>query len=117
MGRGKEELVRIIPYLNNNPKSVELMKVWTKVFQFRLDDDEPFYITVKRGQMMLEDGLYPDPDLIMVGDAKEFAQVAEGYKDITHPIAHGQLRLSKGKNWELISFSRILGTTQYLKRR
>ena len=115
MAQGKDDLKGIVPFLNENPKAMELMKVWPRKVQFELDSEaSPFHIVIEQNSMSLFDGACKEPDIIVAGDAKEFANVVTGVKDITHPIAHGQLVVKKGKISEMVHFNRIV---QLAKRR
>jgi len=113
MGEGKDELKRVIPLFDGNPRAMEIMEGWSKTVLFDLDGEEtPFYIRVKKGRMSLGVGVPQEPDIVVKGDGKELAKVVRRERDITHPIAEAHLRIDKGKLSQLILFDRILATAK-----
>ncbi len=109
METGRSELERVIPALNASPRAKNLMEAWPRIVQFDLEGEAgPFHIIVDKGQMKLGAGVHKAPNIVVAGDTAEFANVILGKKDITHPLLFGQLRLTQGKNMEMITFARIL---------
>ena len=109
MVQGKDDLKEIVPLLNLSPKAMEKMKAWPRKVQFELTNEtSPFHIVINQGKIDLLEGPCKEPDLIVAGDAKELANVVKGVKDITHPIANGQLVVKKGKISEMTQFNRIV---------
>ena len=114
MGEARNEVVTLLPLVNSSPRARNIMEGWPRIILLELDGEEkPFYITIEQGQMRLEEKSHHEPDIVIMGSATELAKVFRGDKDITHPLAHGQLRPSRGKSIELVIFlSRILGAVQ-----
>jgi putative sterol carrier protein len=111
MSEVKKEVTKIVSLLNSSSRARELMETWPRVLQLDLDEEEsPFYLLIDHGQMAVKESVDKQADLVIQGSGKEFIEVVSGRKDIMYPIAHGQIKLSKGKISEMISFSRILGT-------
>jgi putative sterol carrier protein len=109
MGETKDALKEIIPILNNNPRSADLMGAFTRVIQFDLDGEKgKFLMTVRKGRMALPKTVSKKVDIVVSGDTKEFAKVVRGEIDVTHPIARGQLIIKKGKVSEMTLLNRIL---------
>jgi putative sterol carrier protein len=111
MGEAKSEVIKLVPLINSSSGAMKIMEGWPRSILLELDGEEnPFFITIEQGKMRVEEKSNKEPDIIMLGDAREIAKVFRGDKDITHPLAHGQLRLKRGKSIELVIFlSRILG--------
>jgi putative sterol carrier protein len=113
MGEGKDELKRVIPLFNDNPRAIEIMEGWPRTVLFDLNGEEtPFYISVKEGRMSLAEGVPKEADIVVKGDGRELAKVVKRERDITHPIAEAILRVEKGKLSQLILFDRILATAK-----
>ncbi len=113
MSEGKDELKKVVPLFDGNPKAVEIMEGWPRTVLFELDGEKPpFYITVKEGKMSFAEGVPKEADIVVKGNGKEFAKVVKRERDITHPIAEGSLRVDKGKLSQLIIFDRILATAK-----
>ena len=109
MGQAKNSLERMIPWLNDHPKAIGIMKAWPRKVQFDLDKERsPFHIVVGRGEMSLLDGVCGEPDIIVGGDEKALAEVVEGVIDITHPISQGRLFVKRGKISEMTQFNRLI---------
>jgi len=106
MGIVKDELAMVIPTLNQNPKAREIIWVLPSVIAFKLEG-EGFCMTIADGQVKLE-GLGPEPDIVVSGDASEFLKVITREKDITHVVAGGKVWVSQGKLSKMILFDRML---------
>jgi len=104
----KNELMKRIPVMNGNPRAKQLLEVWPRKVQFELDGEAPFYINIEKGTITGSDGSIQNPDIIMTGNSPIIARVIRGEVDITHPLAHGELVLRKGKVKDLLTFSRVL---------
>lgn len=117
MGEAKSEVLKLIPLVNSSSGATKIMGGWPKSILVQLEGEEsPFYIIIEQGKMRVEEKLEREPEMVMLGNATEIAKVFRGDKDITHPLAHGQLRLQRGKSIELVLFlSRILGAVHRKK--
>lgn len=117
MGEAKNELAKLVPLVNANSRATKIMESWPRTMLLELEGETgPFYLIIDQGRMSLEEKSPKEPDIIMQGSAAEFARVARGDKDITHPLGHGHLRLSRGKGLELVIFlSRIFGAVHRKK--
>ena len=117
MAEVKDELERIIPLLNTNPKAKEVMDGWPRLIRFELEGEEqPFSLVVEQGQAkLLDDPASREPDIILLGSAKEFVRVVRRERDITHPIAEGTVWLGTGKLSQMIIFDRILAMSKRRK--
>ncbi len=117
MGEVRSEAEKLIPLINNNSAATKIMQSWPRSILLELEGEEnPFYIIIEQGQMRVEETSQKEPDIVMEGSATEIAKVFRGDKDITHPLAHGQIGLRRGKSLELVIFlSRILGAVHRKK--
>ena len=111
MGKAIETLEKRIPMLNKSNRAKELMEVWPKIVRMEFRDEPgPFYMIVENGQIRMEKASAKEPEIVMVGDGQEFAKVAAGEKDISHPLFHGQIKIIKGTVKEVMVLSRIIGS-------
>jgi len=113
MGEVKDELKRVIPLLNGNPRAKEIIEGWPRTVLFELEGEEtPFHISVREGRLSLGDGVPGEVDILVRGKGKELARVVRRERDITHPIAEASLKVEKGQLSQLIIFDRILATAK-----
>ncbi len=113
MGEAKNEIKRVIPLFDDNPKAKEIMDGWPRTVLFELEGEEtPFYISVRDGRISIGEGTPTEVDILVKGKSKEFARVVRRERDITHPIAEAVLWVEKGKLSQLIILDRILAAAK-----
>ena len=113
MGQAKEELLKIIPALNSSRKAGDMMKVFTRKIRFDLRSEEnAFTLEIEKGQMKVTEDTTGEANIIVTGEAKEFAKVISAGVDVTHPIAFGHIVITKGKVSEMTLLNRILWATR-----
>jgi putative sterol carrier protein len=118
MGEGKEALKQTVDLVNQIERSAELMGGWEKTIQFDFQGESgPFHITIEAGKMKFAEGAAKDPDIIMTGKTSALAPAVRGVVDISHPISRGDIVITKGQVKEMITFGRIFGATQRLRRK
>ena len=118
MGKGKEALMQTVDLINSIDRSAELMQGWSKTIQFDFKGEEgPFYLSIDKGKMKFAEGPANNPDIVMTGDTNAFAPSVTGLVDISHPISRGDIVITKGQVKEMITFGRIFGATQRLRRK
>lgn len=109
MSRTFEELSQLAPRLNESRAARNLMEVFPRTIQFRLDgEDGPFYMTIDSARITVAKGVSDKADLVVAGNTREFAKVMSEKVDVTHPIAQGHIRIEKGKVSEMTLLNRIL---------
>ena len=62
------------------------------IFQFLLEDDDNFYITIKNQSCSTTQGEHPDPSVTLLMDAETFINVVTGKQDGMSAFMKGQLR-------------------------
>jgi putative sterol carrier protein len=113
MGETLNEMEGLILRLNESRSARNLMESFSRTIQFDLEGEEnKFFITIEGGRMTLTKGVAEKPDIGIAGDTKEFAKVVRGKLDVTHTIAHGHIRITKGKVSEMTLLNRILWVTE-----
>ena len=113
MGQAKEELLKIIPALNGSRKAGDMMKVFRRKIRFDLTGEEnAFNLEINNGQMKVTEDAPGEADIVVTGEAAEFAKVISHGVDVTHPIAFGHIVITKGKVSEMTLLNRILWATR-----
>jgi putative sterol carrier protein len=116
MGQAKENLMKIVKKMNENPKAqaVFITNVagkdidWEMSFQFKLDDVEPFFLEVKNQAGKISDGIKSDAEIVISGEFKAIERICEGKGDFTHAISREQITVEKGKVMDVIRLTRAI---------
>lgn len=83
-----ERIVRKLPQ-KFNPEQAQGLSA---VFQFRLNDAEPFYISINAGECESHFGLHEDPSLVLRLDEATLIRIINGEQDGMGAFMKGQLR-------------------------
>ncbi|MFW9947389.1 MAG: SCP2 sterol-binding domain-containing protein [Candidatus Odinarchaeota archaeon] len=118
MGIAKEKLEKIVEKVNVNPKVEQVFITdiagkpvdWDMVFQFNLDNEDPFYVEIKARKAKVLDGKASEPDILMTGDNNALIRICEGKGDFTHAISREEITVEKGKVIEVIRLTRAITT-------
>ena len=116
MGIAKENLIKIIEKLNGIPKAQTVFVTniagkdvdWDMIFQFNLDNENPFYLEVKERNVKIVDGTFSDAEIVMTGDNNAIVRICEGKGDFTHAISREQITVEKGKVMDVIRLTRAI---------
>jgi putative sterol carrier protein len=116
VGVAKENLQRIIEKINNTPKAQKVFLTnisgkevhWNMIFQFNLDNEEPFYLEIKNSKVSLYDGRADDPEIILSGENEAIKRICEGQGDFTHAISREEITVEKGKVMDVIRLTRAI---------
>jgi putative sterol carrier protein len=109
MGVTFDEFLGLASRLNESRSARGLMDAFPRTIEFHLEGEEgPFYMTIDGGRMSIAKGAPENSDIVMSGDGSQFVKVVQGKLDVTHTIAQGHMRVTKGKVSEMTLFNRIL---------
>ena len=116
MGQAKENLIKIVEKMNENPKAQAVYVTniagkdvdWEKTFQFNLDNDEPFYLEIKNQKSKVLDGTKSEALIVMSGKSDAIMRICEGKGDFTHAISREQITVEKGKVMDVIRLTRAI---------
>ena len=109
MGVTYDEFLELASRLNESRSARNLMETYPRAIEFYLDGEEgPFYMTIDGGRMSIAKGVPQKSDIVMSGDGSQFVRVVQGKLDVTHTLAQGHMRVTKGKVSDLTQFNRIL---------
>jgi putative sterol carrier protein len=116
MGQSKENLIKIVEKMNENPKAQAVFVTniagkdvnWEMSFQFNLDNEAPYFLEVKNQAVNLSDGIKSDAVVVMSGESNAIERICEGKGDFTHAISREQITVEKGKVMDVIRLTRAI---------
>jgi len=116
MGPAKENLLKIVERMNENPKAQTVFVTniagknvdWEMFFQFNLDSDEPFYLEIKNQKSKVLEGTKSDALIVMSGKSDAIVRICEGKGDFTHAISREEILVEKGNVMDVIRFTRAI---------
>lgn len=116
MGVASKSLEKIIEKMNTIEKAqaVFITNVagkdvdWEMIFQFNLDNEDPFFVEIKERKAKLVAGTASDAEIVMSGDNNAIVRICEGKGDFTHAISREQITVEKGKVMDVIRLTRAI---------
>ena len=116
MGLARDNFEKIVKGMNGNAKVEQAFTTniagkdvnWDMIFQFNLDNEDPFYLEIKDRKAKIVSGTAPDAPIIMSGDNNAIVRVCEGKGDFTHAISREQITVEKGKVMDVIRLTRAI---------
>jgi len=116
VGIASENLSKIVENMSGNAKvdAVFVTNIggkevdWDMIFQFNLDNEDPFYLKVKGRKAEMIKGTASDSNIIMTGDNNAIVKICNGKGDFTHAISREQIKVTKGKIIEVIRLTRAI---------
>ena len=81
---------------------------WNMDFQFNLDAEEPFYLSIQDKQAYLNPGTKTEAEVVMSGDNKSIIKICQGKGDFTHAISREEITVLKGKVMDVIRLTRAI---------
>jgi hypothetical protein len=116
MGLAKDSLMKIIDLLNQNEKAQSVFVTniagrdvnWDVAFQFKLQNENPFYLDIKNKSISLTDGINSNASVELAGDPRAIIRICEGKGDFTHAISREHIIVEKGKVMDVIRLTRAI---------
>ena len=116
MGIAVESLKIIAKKINKIPKAQQVFVTdiggkslnWNMIFQFNLNDEEPFYLTIKEKIVSVTLGTEIEAETVMTGENKAIIKICNGKGDFTHAISREEITVEKGKVMDLIRLTRAI---------
>jgi len=123
MGPAKENLLKIVEKMNENPKAQAVFATniagkdvdWEITFQFNLDNDEPFYLEIKNQKSKVLEGTKSDAVIVMSGKTDAIVRICEGKGDFTHAISREEILVEQGDVMDVIRLTRAITIVLRLK--
>ncbi len=116
MGQAKENLMKIVEKMNENPKAQAVFVTniagkdvdWEMSFQFNLDKDEPFSLEIKNQKSKVLDGTKSEALIVMSGKSDAIVRICKGKGDFTHAISREEILVEKGSVMDVIRLTRAI---------
>jgi putative sterol carrier protein len=116
MGTANEKLGEIVYKINNISKAQEVFVTdiggkpvnWEMTFQFNLDNEDPFYLTIRDQKVEITPGTNSNAEIIMSGDNNAIIKICNGKGDFTHAISREEINVEKGKVMDVIRLTRAI---------
>jgi hypothetical protein len=116
MGQAKENLMKIVERMNQNPKAQAVFVTniagkdvdWEMSFQFNLEKDEPFYLEIKNRAANLSDLSKSDAIIVISGKSDAIVRICEGKGDFTHAISREEILVEQGNVMDIIRLTRAI---------
>ncbi len=70
------------------------MSSWNKIFQFNIENEEPFYIEFKSGTMKLVKGTHSNPTATLSMSKDTLIKILRGELDAMAAFIRGQMRIT-----------------------
>lgn len=113
MGEARDAVAALTAAGDPGGRLARQLGQWTTVLEFALEGEEgPFHLVVQNGRLTLRPGRHPQPVTRIEGQAESFAPVARGDLDITHAIASGALRVTRGDWFDALNFSKAVAAVR-----
>jgi putative sterol carrier protein len=118
MSLAREKFLEIIKKMNQNDKAQAVFVTnvagkdvdWKMSFQFNLDNEDPFYVEIKKQKTFLFKGTKSDACIVMSGDPNSIIKICYGKGDFTHAISREEITVEKGKVMDVIRLTRAITT-------
>ena len=116
MGVARENLMEIIKRMNKNPKALQVFITdvggktvnWNMIFQFNLEEEDPFYLAIKDQEIVINSGTSQDAEIVMSGDNNSITKICRGKGDFTHAISREEIKVETGKVIDVIRLTRAI---------
>jgi len=108
LGKVYFELKKLAEKANANPVFREKAMGWNKMIHFRIIDDieESCVVTTKNGEVSIEEGDVPNPDIIVATDMGSFDEIIKGSLKPSSAFLRGCLK-AEGPIFDLIKLNSI----------
>ncbi|MFX1302689.1 MAG: SCP2 sterol-binding domain-containing protein [Promethearchaeota archaeon] len=112
----KDNLKKILLGMEDNLKVEDMFTTnvggkdvaWDKIFQFNLDNEDPFFLVIKDKKVKITDGTVLDPDVILTGDPNSIVNICNGKGDFTHAISREEIKVAEGKVMDVIRLTKAI---------
>ncbi|MCL5802237.1 MAG: SCP2 sterol-binding domain-containing protein [Thermoplasmataceae archaeon] len=90
----KELLEQIVSKANGNEAVKKEISGFNKVFQFKVTDSSPFYVSIENGSVTMKDGEAQTPSATIVGTDAVLSDMFSGKLDPIKAFMAGQIKVS-----------------------
>jgi|YelNatPaOPRAMG01_1025707.scaffolds.fasta_scaffold16104_2 putative sterol carrier protein len=93
----------------NLDRITPVIKGWSKVFQFKVSDGEPFYIEFKNDKAAVVKGEHQSPIATLIVKKEDLVKILRGELDANQAFFKGVLKIS-GNILETLNLKKVLDT-------
>jgi len=116
LATAKESLMKIVEKMNKIPKVLQVFVTdvggelvnWNITFQFNLNGEDPFNLTIKDQQIAVNEGTFQNAEIVVSGDNNAIMKICQGKGDFTHVISREEIKVDKGKVIDVIRLTRAI---------
>lgn len=98
----------------NLEKITPVIKGWSKTFQFKVTDGEPFYIEFKEDKAAVVKGEHPSPTATLIIRKEDLMKILRGELDANQAFFKGILKIS-GNIIETLNLKKVLDVFKEIK--
>jgi putative sterol carrier protein len=106
-----EVLSELAGKASQNPGLKEKTKDWNKVFQFRPTDAEPFYVSIRSGEVRVDKGSSSNATATIIMSSGDMVQLFRGQIDPIQAFFSGKLKV-EGNVFEAQSLQSLLESSR-----
>jgi putative sterol carrier protein len=93
----------------NLDRITPIIRGWSKVFQFKVSDGEPFYIEFKNDKAAVVKGEHQSPIATLIVKKEDLVKILHGELDANQAFFKGVLKIS-GNILETLNLKKVLDT-------
>jgi len=124
MGAAKDNLARIIADMPGNAKVDATFSTniggkevaWDMTFQFNLDNEDSFTLTIKDKKASVADGTVSGAGVVLTGDPNSIVKICNGKGDFTHAISREEITVAEGKVMDVIRLTKAITLVLHAKK-
>lgn len=90
----KDDLSIIVEQAKNYPEVLKEISSWSKTFQFDVSDEPPYYVSIEKGAVSLEDGKSESAAATISASGAILSDMFAGNLNPVQAFMSGQLRVS-----------------------
>lgn len=93
----------------NLDRITPVIRGWSKIFQFKVSDGEPFYIEFKNDKAIVVKGEHQSPTATLILKKEDLVKILRGELDANQAFFKGILKIS-GNIMETLNLKKVLDT-------
>lgn len=90
----KDDLAAIVEHAKSYPEVTKELSSWSKVFQFNVSDESPYYVSIEKGSISLEDGTSSSPAATISATGNVLSELFSGKLNAVQAFMGGKLKVS-----------------------
>ncbi|HKJ96920.1 MAG TPA: SCP2 sterol-binding domain-containing protein [Thermoplasmataceae archaeon] len=90
----KEDLAAIVEKANSSPEVLKELSSWSKTFQFDVSDESPYYVSIDKGKVSLEDGKSSSAAATISATGSVLSELFSGNLNPVQAFMSGKLKVS-----------------------